>query len=65
MDNNKIKEIISDKDFLEELEEAINSGKQKDYEYREEFGEEVEIDVFHTDTAKQSVIQLLKEYFIK
>lgn len=63
MNTDIIEKILSDPQFLKELEQAIDSGKSEDWVYN---GEEEEcIDVFETEMAKESIIELLNKYFVK
>ena len=65
MDNTNIQKILSNEQFLNELKQAIDSGKSMEYGYDASTLEDIFEEVFETDTAKQSVIELLKRYFIE
>lgn len=54
--------LFEDPIFLQELKEAIEQGKQTDFGYNEETNDEFEYDVFNSDSAIFSVLELLKTH---
>lgn len=63
MESESIEKILSNEQFIKELEQAIDAGKSVDYEWNGE--DEVRHDVFETDAARNQVMELLKKYFIR
>ena len=63
MKSTSIKKILSDEQFIKELEQAIDSGKSTDWGWNGT--DEVSEMVFETDTARNQVIELLKKYLIQ
>lgn len=58
-----VEKILSDEQFIKELEQAIESGKSTDWGWNGT--DEVQYDIFETDTARNQVIELLKKYLIQ
>ena len=65
MKSNSIEKILSDPQFIKELDRAIDSGKSMDYGYDHIRDEETSEQVFETDTARNEIVQLLKKYLIQ
>lgn len=60
MKKDKIESILTDESFLKELKQAIESGRQTDWDFNGE--DEFEVQTFEVDIAMKRVMEVLKGY---